>query len=216
MNYPVIDFFTKGVKFVSADGVFLSAAVFIVLLFAVFLMLTLKGKLKQNNAACVFFSVAALSTITVMSALFLIAETPLYIFAFYLAVLTAETVVLLLPLKVVSDKKSDKAEEKALIKYIDGEIKKENLKKAKDYGYETIKCQDVNKKSYPEEINFSHVKSVIDRLEYFDLSPADKKQIDNLKSELYFAENDGFTPEKKSRINDGLSGLLKIMSKYGV
>ncbi len=65
-------------------------------------------------------------------------------------------------------------------------------------------------------LNFTHVKSVISKLEYYPLTPSDKKQVRELESAVYTAENLGFTTEIKEKINDGLGGLLKIMSKYGV
>ncbi len=66
------------------------------------------------------------------------------------------------------------------------------------------------------ELNFSHVKSVIDKLDYYGLSANDKKQVLELERAIKDAETDGFSLELKSRINDGLGALLKIMSKYGV
>lgn len=67
-----------------------------------------------------------------------------------------------------------------------------------------------------EELNFEHVKNVLERLNYFNLSPSDKKTVSELKSLLFLAESSGVTKEFKSKINDGLSSLLKIMSKYSV
>lgn len=71
-------------------------------------------------------------------------------------------------------------------------------------------------KKQPCEIDFSHVKNVISRLEYFPLNANDKKQVQDLQSCVYNAENGDYTPQLKSRINDGLGSLLKIMAKYGV
>ena len=68
----------------------------------------------------------------------------------------------------------------------------------------------------PCEIDFSHVKNVISRLEYFPLGVSDKKQIKDLQTLVYSAENGDYSPDLKSRINDGLGSLLKIMAKYGV
>lgn len=67
-----------------------------------------------------------------------------------------------------------------------------------------------------EELNFTHVKNVLERLNYYNLSPSDKKAVVELKGLLFQAENMGLTKESKSKINDGLSLLLKIMSKYSV
>ncbi len=66
------------------------------------------------------------------------------------------------------------------------------------------------------DIDFTHVKNVIDRLDYFNLAPSDKRVVNELSANLRLAENGEFTPDIKGKINDGLGLLLKIMSKYGV
>ena len=71
-----------------------------------------------------------------------------------------------------------------------------------------------NGKSFPE-INFNHVKNVIERLSLCPLSGSERVQIDDLSALVFFAERDGVSPELKRKINDGLSGLLKISAKYG-
>ncbi len=67
-----------------------------------------------------------------------------------------------------------------------------------------------------EELNFSHVKNVLERLNYYNLSPVDKKIVGDLRSMLFEAERVGVTAEGKSKLNEGLCSLLKIMSKYSV
>lgn len=74
------------------------------------------------------------------------------------------------------------------------------------------KKEDASKYS----LDFQHVRSVITRLDAYGLSPSDKKQVRDLETALSLAENGDFTPIIKSKINDGLGALLKIMSKYGV
>lgn len=65
-------------------------------------------------------------------------------------------------------------------------------------------------------LDFSHVKNVLSRLDYFSLSPADKRQVKELEATLVLAEQGDFSDVVKDRVNDGLGSLLKIMSKYGV
>ncbi len=67
----------------------------------------------------------------------------------------------------------------------------------------------------PCDLDFAHIRSVISRLDYFSLSTADKRVVNELELALNEGErgNDAF--EIKERINDGLGALLKIMSKYG-
>jgi hypothetical protein len=64
--------------------------------------------------------------------------------------------------------------------------------------------------------DFSHVKNVMERLAYFPLTPFDKRQVKELEVAMKRIENGENTSEAKNKINDGLSSLLKIMSKYGV
>lgn len=66
------------------------------------------------------------------------------------------------------------------------------------------------------ELDFSHVKNVLARLEYYSLTPNDKKQVKDLENALFEAETQCMSQPLKERINDGLGSLLKIMSKYGI
>ena len=66
------------------------------------------------------------------------------------------------------------------------------------------------------EIEFSHVKSVLNKLEYYPLKEQDKKQAKELENAIYFAEQNGLSLDVKEKINDGLGALLKIMSKYAI
>ena len=65
------------------------------------------------------------------------------------------------------------------------------------------------------DLDFSHVRNVISRLDYFGLSQGDRKQVHDLESSLLEAERGTDDPKIKERINDGLSSLLKILSRYG-
>lgn len=76
--------------------------------------------------------------------------------------------------------------------------------------------QESAPKPSDDEVDFSHVKSVLSRLSYYSLTPSDKKQVNDLESALNEAEYGKISPMVKSRINDGLGALLKIMSKYGI
>jgi hypothetical protein len=65
------------------------------------------------------------------------------------------------------------------------------------------------------DLDFEHVKNVIDRLEYYPLSQADRRQVSELEGYIRSAEREGVNEYFKSKINDGLGVLLKLMSKYG-
>lgn len=66
------------------------------------------------------------------------------------------------------------------------------------------------------EVDFSHVKNVMARLEYYKLNPSDKRQVNDLEAAILRAENGVYDGDVRNKINTGLGALLKIMAKYGV
>ncbi len=105
-------------------------------------------------------------------------------------------------------------------RFIDEQVKKEQRTPSvpiRQVDGERIVLKEMpeNNNSAPE-VDFSHVKSVIKRLEYYNLTPSDKRQVTELERSIFTAERNGITPEIKESVNDGLGALLKIMSKYGV
>lgn len=124
------------------------------------------------------------------------------------------------PVKVfkVTEKQRD------LVKFIDSEIKQATKEKdctacdKTSYKEQVIKAENVHEEKNVADfdLDFKHVKSVINRLDYFGLKESDKKQVKELENALISAEKGNFGQDVKCRINDGLSALLKIMSKYGV
>ena len=65
-----------------------------------------------------------------------------------------------------------------------------------------------------EEINFSHVKNVISRLKFYPVTTLEKREINELS---YLIKRAGeVAPDSllKSKINEKLTSLLKIMAKY--
>lgn len=77
------------------------------------------------------------------------------------------------------------------------------------------RADNAPKDGFTNELDYSHVKNVIARLDYFGLKESDRRQIHDLEASLSEAERGGCSQGLKERINDGLSSLLKIMSKYG-
>lgn len=67
-----------------------------------------------------------------------------------------------------------------------------------------------------QEIDFEHVKSILERLQYFSISNQDKQSAKELEDAIVLAENNGLNMPLKQKINDGLGALLKIMSKYAI
>ena len=129
--------------------------------------------------------------------------------------------VFFLPTKKVKFEKSYRN----FVRYIDGQIKtqqeQEQIIPPTPYREQTERLttrqEQPEQKSFKDfELDFMHVKSVIQRLDYYGLSQADKKMVKELEQAIIMAENGDYSPQIKSRINDGLGALLKIMSKYGV
>ena len=158
----------------------------------------------------------------------------------YALILLSISVIFCAPVYSIRVKDKITEEQRDLIKFIDGEIYGKShgepskdkdiipisidqpdtqVNKETDKDIKTIKpCDNAqkDKKNKVKELDFTHVKNVISRLSYFELSPTDKKQVKDLEAAVYSAENDVFTTDIKNRINDGLGALLKIMAKHGV
>lgn len=108
-------------------------------------------------------------------------------------------------------------------KRVDDNDKRDNLFKenteSKEREVVTIRTQEkpiVENSDCNKELDFSHVKNVLKRMEYYSISQSDKRQVKDLETALYQAENGEMTESIKVKINDGLGALLKIMSKYGI
>ncbi len=67
-----------------------------------------------------------------------------------------------------------------------------------------------------EEIDFSHIKNILARLEYYPLTGQDKKCALELEKAILDAEENGLDKVLKQTINEGLGALLRIMAKYAV
>lgn len=176
------------------------------------------------------FSIAA-----VAAQLISCAYTKNYVYA--LAV-TGFASVLSAAVLTVPEKKTEITErERSLVKFIDGKIKdaynndggrsspKTRLSEtAIKVGFSNdgeIDCLKKygdmpNGKIKPPDPDFSHIRSVMSRLEYYALSSADKKTVAELGGYINEAERGDADESVKEKINDGLGALLKIMSKYGV
>lgn len=81
---------------------------------------------------------------------------------------------------------------------------------------EVIKAQPETQGNLKEEIDFSHVKGVLKKLEYYPLKEQDKKSAKELENAILDAEQNGLDQRLKQTINDGLGALLKLMSKYAI
>lgn len=79
-------------------------------------------------------------------------------------------------------------------------------------GVQVVDKEDVDK----EEVDFLHVKNVIERLKHYPLTLTEKKQTASLLALIDWVEKEGQGASRREEINEKLSELLKIMAKYGV
>ena len=112
-------------------------------------------------------------------------------------------------------------EKKSLARFLSRCAKKERPAELKqDYGTENrseiIKATPKQDTNLKEEIDFSHVKTVLKKLDYYPLKEQDKRSAKELESAINEAEENGLDQRLKQNINDGLGQLLKLMSKYAI
>lgn len=102
------------------------------------------------------------------------------------------------------------------VRYLDQKIKEEKELAQKERPLtEKLSLEKRESKTPKAELDFSHVRNVIARLNYFGLSTQDKKTVKDLEMSVLEAERGDDSTALKQKINDGLGALLKIMSKYG-
>lgn len=119
------------------------------------------------------------------------------------------SVICAIPVK--ADEKSDKIN---FIRFLDEKINASRGEKRLNSPPEKLSTIE-NPQERKPEIDFSHVKNVISRLNYFSLSTQDRNIVKELELSVLQAERGDYDAETKRKINDGLGALLKIMSKYG-
>ena len=118
-----------------------------------------------------------------------------------------------------SRKKKDNTVQVQLARELDNKYKEQMLEEKKkatlSQPVERI-VPDVQIEREQKQVDFSHVKSVINRLERYNLSQNDQRQVRALENAINNAESGRTDFNTKESVNEGLGALLKIMSKYGV
>lgn len=114
--------------------------------------------------------------------------------------------------------KKVKENEKKFISYIDSKIKEgETYQKSTQIKYEPkLERRTLIEEDKAMDINYSHVRNILERLSYYSLKESDRKQARELEFALNECERGNDSPLMRSKVNDGISALLKIMAKYGV
>lgn len=139
-------------------------------------------------------------------------------------ILISFTILLSLPIIFITErKKIDLEASKSLIKTLDEKINTNSVVDKEsalvDRKSERIICREAEKidtKDDDLEVDFSHVKNVIDRLNYFNLNLSEKKQVNELNYLIKRVGEENDVASFRSEINEKLTGLLKIMSKYNI
>ncbi len=217
-------FFKNLLSFFVVDviNICLFCAIFLFSL-SLFLYCKIKRKLAPKRLYLSLLFVFSILIISVNAICFENISYALFLYALYLLF----GAFCYIPILVVCGRIKLKEEEKRLISFIDKEIEKSKAisQSIKGKQVEVISvCKQEQKETEKENkenlenrysVNFSHIKNVIERLEYFPLSVAEKKQIESLESIIYSAENGAKKEDIKEKLNDGLGYLLKIMAKYG-
>lgn len=214
----VLNFFQR--IFIKAED--LALLILVCMLFLVITILNIKAFVfKKPTNVRVYNVIAFLITLNATGITAIKGRTGKEVF-FVGVIFITLAFILSFPFFIVLKRRTLKKEEKELIAFIDKEIKKQTDNKTIiNKPLENVAC--LNDYSLSQEkpkrsgvIDFSHVKNVLERIEFYPLTTAEKKQVKLLEAEILKAENGIDSQELKDSINDKLGALLKIMAKYGV
>jgi len=94
-------------------------------------------------------------------------------------------------------------------------LRRLNEKMQRQESETVIKCEQKQEKPSLPSLDFSHVKSVIDRLYEYELAPQDRRKLKEIETSVAMVSGGLADVNEKRKLNDLLSSLLKIMAKYG-
>lgn len=216
-------------KIILYDGrgaVFIAAAALVAVAFILELTLALcLNGYGVKKRARFFACTAAAIFLQFASCLYSGEYAPLFIIAAFASILCGAIITVPEKRAEVTDKQRE------LVRFIDGSLKKAEQESVrsersrrevyaddgKGRGVSALKAfgETPSGKIKPCDIDCDHVRAVLSRLDYYALSAADKKTVNDLSSAIAVAERGNIDDGLKEKINDGLGALLKIMSKYG-
>lgn len=209
------------IKSIGINIIFLSSLALVVLLSLTSIAISLiKIRYSQKNRLWIVFCYIGIFLVE-MWAEFINNSQTLYFLILLGVISLLLSVVLFIPEK----SKKTSVSQKALARFLDDCAKRDYKKKYDDnLNKSNVLNSPITKltsevqddESANDEIDFSHVKSILSRLNYYPLKEQDKKTAKDLEQAIYSAEQNGLNIQLKENINDGLSALLKIMSKYAV
>lgn len=214
---------------VTGEGIFLILLGVITIAFVINLILCLTLFEYDNKKRSWFYLVVALSTCLQVAFSLLGEETGVFV-ALIVALSLPYTYI---SIRIKKREKISKEKCSEIARFIDNKARDEKVVEQRyeqseeltarketltDQPLKPSAIKDMLKKTESAKygLDFSHVRKVLTRLDYFSLSPLDKRQIRELEVALLEAEQGDFTSSVKERLNDGLGSLLKIMSKHGI
>ncbi len=157
-------------------------------------------------------------TLFILSVLLIKKENVFYVFGYTATFLSFEFLFRGI-LEAGKPKEDNFNNEKAirLVKEMDKQIK-ESAVKPQDVtvSRETLEKIQTSNKRLRSEIDFSHVKKVIEKLKDCSLNVDEKKRINDFCVKMKKAECGNISDTDRGEINDDLSMILKLMSKYQV
>lgn len=196
------------------DLVFIIFVAYLLCFFVAILLIKRRGKNVTELKLYLVYFILSISGVFLQTAVFISLNAGVLIILFYSFFYFSICLFLFAIISVIKKKKVEDSDEELLNRLIDEEIEKEELEPPL---ISKIKTESEKPKNVPqEEVDFTHVKNVMERLSYYDLSVNDKRQLRELKETVYIAESEGINVFLREKINDGLGNLLKIMSKHGV
>lgn len=209
--------FSELSSFFNSEIVFLMCFITVFVLTVLCVVISLrKNNYSINKRLWVLLCLLSISLIDFWIEHFILGEIK------YLVLLVAiELISLALCLFVHKKEREISDEKRSLANFLSKCAVKENynpIKENKDYEIrsEVIKAEPRAQKSVKDDIDFSHVKSVLKKLDYYPLKEQDKKSAKELENAIIEAEENGLDARLKQNINDGLGALLKLMSKYAI
>ena len=222
-------FITRFSALLGAGGIVLICSISAVVLAVIFLGLTINGK-SARKVIRIILSITG--GYICLSLALLLANENLNLTDMLVALFCIFSVhfLLLIPLLISGGIKQNKTEDKPPQKRIssgDGyaflhaleqklkEEREEEIIKESVVKTAVLRCKEEQENKMPT-VNYAHVKSVIKRVNGYDLSATDKRAVRELEIAVYDSENNPSGKEERARLNDGLNALLKIMAKYGV
>ena len=192
------------------DTIEIVVLVVVGVLFLSFLLLKIFVRSFENKGTELFLLSTFCISLLYRYAL-IVFEKSVSVFILLLAIIC----LLAIPIKCVGKKPKKQDESKEFIKFIDEKIA-EQEKKPIINDMEIVEPIEEEKSETVDGLNLSHVKNILNRLDYFNLSQADRRQVRELETVVFQAERHFDDLEIKEKLNDGLGALLKIMAKYGV